>query len=148
MASKLSVATEDPPRPATVPDLPLPEGRNIPREIRHHAPAWQVKTNTRRKLDRPGELLPYIQHVATEPERVNLQRKLPVNVEWSTQQKKRRPAKLGKRKDDGLEFKYVARCHKCVVFNASQGCTTDTVKSYIVYNGLDVLDIKRLSDEE
>ena len=35
-----------------------------------------------------------------------------------------------------------------MVFNAPHGGTTDTEKSYIVDNGVDVLDIKRRSQEE
>ena len=148
-ASKVSEVTVKPCRsePVAIANKPLPMRRDLP-PARPHVPAWKVADNTGRIVQRPGEPLPYIQHAAIEPQHVNLQSQPSENTEWRTQQKKRRPAQYGKRKDDGLAFKAVPRRHECVVFNAPQGCTTDTVKSYIVDNGVDVLDIKRLSQEE
>ena len=48
------------------------------------------------------------------------------------------------RNSDGLTFKAVHKCHECVVFNAPQGDTSDTAKSYIVHNDVKVLDRKRI----
>ena len=46
LVSTLSVATKEPPCPATVADPPLHVGCNIPIGISHHEPAWP----TRRKV--------------------------------------------------------------------------------------------------
>ena len=135
------------PEPVSIANNPLPMRRDLP-PARPHVPAWKVADNTGRIVQRPGEPQPYIQHAAIEPQHVNLQSLPSENTEWRTQQKKRRPAQYGKRKDNGLAFKAVPRRHECVVFNAPQGCTADTVKSYIVDNGVDVLDINRLLQEE
>ena len=124
-----------PPRTGCFANKPLPMRRDLPPE-RPHVPAWKVSENTERIVQRPVEPLPYIQHTAIEPQHVNLQSQPSENTEWRTQQKKRRPAQYGKRKDDGLAFKAVPRRQECVVFNTPQGCTTDTVKSYIVDNGV------------
>ena len=62
--------------------------------------------------------------------------------------KNRRNAKFGSRNSDHLDFKANPRRHEFVVFNAPNGCTLDKVKSYIMENDVDVLDIKRLSKEE
>ena len=149
LASKVSEVTVKPcrPEPVAIANKPLPMRCDLP-PARPRVPAWKVADNTRRIIQQPGEPLPYIQHAAIEPQHVNLQSQPSENTARRTQQKKRQPAQYGKRKDNGLAFKAVPRRHECVVFNATPGCTTDTVKSYIVDNGVDVLNIKRLSQEE
>lgn len=59
-----------------------------------------------------------------------------------------RKVKFGNRDSTDLRFKAVPRRHDFVVFNAPRGCDVDTVKTYITENGVNVLNIKRLSDEE
>ena len=69
--------------------------------------------------------------------------------EWQTvRQKKVRDAKYGKRKDGVHPFKAIPRRHDFVVFNVPQYCSVETSKSYISDNGVQVLDIRRLSKEE
>ena len=145
LASKVLEVTVKPchhPEPVAIANKPLPMRRDLPPPRPPHVPAWKVADNSGRIVQRPCEPLPNIQHAAIEPHHVNLQSQPSENTEWRTQQKKRRPAQYGKRKDDGLAFKAVPRHHECVVFNATHGCTTDTAKSYIVDNGVDVLDIR------
>ena len=69
--------------------------------------------------------------------------------EWQTvRQKKVRDAKYGRRKDGEHPSKAIPRRHDFVVFNVPQDCSVDTIKSYISDNGVQVLDISRLSKEE
>ena len=56
--------------------------------------------------------------------------------------------KYGRRKDGEHPFKAIPRRHDFVVFNVPQDCSVDTSKSYISDNGVQVLDIRRLSKEE
>ena len=69
--------------------------------------------------------------------------------EWQTVRQKRvRDAKYGRRKDGEHPFKAIPRRHAFVVFNVPHDCSVDTIKSYISDNGVQVLDIRRLSKEE
>ena len=69
--------------------------------------------------------------------------------EWQTvRQKKVGHAKYGRRKDGEHPFKAIPRRHDFVVFNVPPDCSVDTIKSHITNNGVQVLDIRRLSKYE
>lgn len=62
-----------------------------------------------------------------------------------SKKRKKRTITYGSR--DGQAFKAAPRRHHFVVSNAPHGTSIDVVKSYIVDSNVDVLDIKRLSEE-
>lgn len=72
-----------------------------------------------------------------------------VGAQWQTMQRRRRqPATFGKRNANGLTLKGVERKFDFVVFNVPKDTTCDTIKTYIVDSGVEVVNISRLSKED
>lgn len=103
-----------------------------------------------------GKPLPFVQHGSNQQEiRVPQQPASRIGGESSKQLddgswrvKQRRNTKYGKRKDDNITLKANPRRHEFVVSNTPKGCAPETVKEYITDNGVTVIDIRRLSNEE
>ena len=102
-----------------------------------------------------GKPLPFVQHGSNQQE-IRVPQQPPSRMggesskfgDGSWRVKQRKNTKYGKRKDDNITLKANPRRHEFVVSNTPKGCAPETVKEYITDNGVNVMDIRRLSKEE